>query len=126
LLVPNVIRIYHGSQSYNLHYHSYSGKTKDKSLTDLSNDGIIHSQFKNDEKMKFLTYAAQIHKFKSIQYYIVYDIETMEELIDNQGKDLYIEMHDNLSSSAFSSTNIISNLQKSTRKIYLIILLSDS
>jgi hypothetical protein len=60
-------------------------------------------------------------KFKPTEYYIVYDFETMEELIDNKKEDTTIELEDNSSSSSSSSSSVST---KSTEKISHIVLFS--
>jgi hypothetical protein len=56
-----------------------------------------------------------MNKFKPTEYYIVYDFETMEELINNKKGDTTIDLEDDSSSSAPT---------KSTEKISHIVLLS--
>jgi hypothetical protein len=60
-------------------------------------------------------------KFKPTEYCIVYDFETMEELIDNKKEDITIEVKDDSSSSSSTSS---SAPVKSTEKISHIVLLS--
>jgi hypothetical protein len=59
--------------------------------------------------------------FKPTDYYIVYDFETMEELIDNKKKDTTIDLEDDSSSSSSSSSSVST---KSAEKISHIVLLS--
>jgi hypothetical protein len=61
-------------------------------------------------------------KFKPTEYYIVYDFETMEELIDNKKEDITIELEDDSSSSSSSSSSSVPT--KSTENISHIVLLS--
>jgi hypothetical protein len=62
-----------------------------------------------------------MEKFKLTEYYMVYDFETMEELIDNKKEDITIELEDESSSLSSSSS---STPTKSTEKISHIFLLS--
>jgi hypothetical protein len=63
-----------------------------------------------------------MEKFKPTEYYIVYNFETMEELINNKKENTTIELEDDSSSSSSSSSS--STPRKSTEKINHIVLLS--
>jgi DNA phosphorothioation-dependent restriction protein DptG len=64
-----------------------------------------------------------MEKFKSAEYNIVYNFETIKELIDNKKEDTTFELEDHSSSSSSSSS---STPIKSTEKISHIVLLSSA
>jgi hypothetical protein len=115
------MRVFHIPNTFQRHIRSCGGKIKDKQLTTSRTEEIIDLYFTGDPNVKYLTCTDQMDKFKPTEHYIVYDIETMEELIDNKKEDTTIKLEDNSSSSASSSS---STPTKSTEKISYIVLLS--
>jgi hypothetical protein len=104
------MRVFHNPNAFQRHIRSCGGKIKDKQLT-----------VSRTENIKYLTCTDQMDKFKPTEYYIVFDFETMEELIDNEKEDITIELEDDSSSLSSSSSSAPT---KSTEKISCIVLLS--
>jgi hypothetical protein len=115
------MRVFHNPNAFQRHIRSCGGKVKDKQLTVSRTEDIIDPYFTGDSNGKYLTCTDQMDKFKPTEYYIVYDFETMEELIDNKKEDITIELEDDFSSSSSSS---FSTPIKSTEKISYPVLLS--
>jgi hypothetical protein len=77
------MRVFHNPNAFQRHIRSCGGKVRDKQLTVSRTEDIIDPYFTGDPNVKYLTCTDQMDKFKPTEYYIVYDFETMEELIDN-------------------------------------------
>jgi hypothetical protein len=73
---------FHNPNAFQHHIRSCGGKIKDKQLTVSRTEDIIDPYFTGDPNVKYLTCTDQMDKFKPTEYYIVYDFETMEELIN--------------------------------------------
>jgi hypothetical protein len=108
------MRVFHNPNAFQRHIRSCGGKIKEKQLIVFRIEDIIHPYSTRDQNVKYLTYTNQMKKFKPTEYYIVYDFETMEELINNKKEDTTIELEDDSSSSNSSSS---STPTKSTEKI---------
>jgi hypothetical protein len=122
-------RVFHLKHAYSKHYRECDGKVKDKQLKVLTDDKIINPYFTQNPVVKYLYCTDQLDLFRPTQYYIVYDFETMEEIISkNDEQNTHIDIEDNnelnsSSSSSCDSNNKIVN-KKSTDKMSDIILLS--
>jgi hypothetical protein len=94
------MRVFHNPNAFQRHIRSCGGKVKDKQLTVSRREDIIDPYFTGDPNVKYLTYTDQMDKFKPTECYIIYDFETMEELIDNKKEDTTIELEEEESSSS--------------------------
>jgi hypothetical protein len=84
--------VYHLKHSYNKHYKECDGKVKDKQLQVLHDEKIINPYFMQNLVVKYLYCTDQIHLFRPAEYCIVYDFETMEEIIgDDDEQNTHIE-----------------------------------
>jgi hypothetical protein len=115
------MRVFHNPNAFQRHICSCGGKVKNKQLTVSRTENLIDPYFTGDPNVKYLTSTDQIYKFKLTEYYIVYDFETTEELINNKKEDITIKLEEDSSSSSSSST---STPTKSTETIRHIVLLS--
>jgi hypothetical protein len=116
--------VYHLKHAYNKHYKDCDGKVKDKQLQLLHDDKIINPYFTQNPVVKYLYCTDQIELFRPTEYYIVYDFETMEEIIeDDDEQNTHIDVEDSKESSSSSSSSDITK-KKSTDKISHITLLS--
>jgi hypothetical protein len=114
--------VYRLKHVYNKHYKGCDGKVKDKQLQVLQNDKIINPYFIQNPVVKFLYCTDQIELFRPTEYYIVYDFETVEEIIrDDDEQNTHIDIEDSEESSTSGSSDITK--KKSTDKISHIILL---
>jgi hypothetical protein len=103
--------------------------TKNKELITSRKDDNINPYFSNDSNVKYLTCTDQMDMFKPTEYYIVYDLETIEESLDNNFENITIDREDDDSSSSSlsqpsSSSSSSSSPAKSTTKISHVDLLS--
>jgi hypothetical protein len=115
--------VYHLKHAYNKHYREYDGK--DKQLQVLHDDKIINPYFVQNPVVKYLYCTNQIELFRPTEYYIVYDFETMEEIIgDDEEQNTHIDVEDSKESSSSSSSSSDITKKKSTDKISHITLLS--
>jgi hypothetical protein len=115
------MRVFHNYNVYNGHEKHCVGMTKDNQLIASRKDYNIDRYFSGDPNVKYFTCRDQMDKFKPTEYYIVYDFETLEELIDNKKEDITIELEDDSSSSSSSSSSAPT---KSTTNISYVVLLS--
>jgi hypothetical protein len=91
---------------YNKHYLECDGKVKDKQLQVLHDDKIINPYFIQNLKVMYLYCTDQLELFRPIQYYIVYDFKTMEEIIgEDDGQNKHIDIEDSEESSSSSSND---------------------
>jgi hypothetical protein len=124
------MRVFHNYNSHNSYEKYCTGITKDKQLVVSHKDDAIDPYFTGDPHVKYLTYTDQMDKFKPTEYYIDYDLETMEKpLNNNNNENITIEREDDDSSSSSlsqpsSNSSSSSSPAKGTTKINNIVLLS--
>jgi hypothetical protein len=115
--------VFHLKHAYNKHYLECDDKVKDKQLQVLHDDKIINPYFIQNTIVKYLYCMNQIDLFRPTEYYILYDFETMEEIIeDDDEQNTHIDIEDSEESSSSSSSDTVK--KKSTDKISHITLLS--
>jgi hypothetical protein len=76
------ISIFHNNAGYNAHIQDCNGKSNERKCIVNDDDEAIDPNFTNNQVMKRLAIKDQTDKFKKTKYYITFDIETMEELIN--------------------------------------------
>jgi hypothetical protein len=81
----------------------------------LNNNKIINQYFTHNLVVKCLYCIGQLELFRPAQYYIVYDFETMEEIIskdDEQNAYMDVEERKECSCSSSSSCDINCDILK--------------
>jgi hypothetical protein len=112
------MRVFHNPNAFERHIRSCGWKIKDKQLIVSRTEDIIDPYLTGDPNVKYLTCTDQMDKFKPIKYNIVYDFETMEELIDNKKEDITIELEDHSSSSSSSPSSSSSSSSRLVTLFY--------
>jgi hypothetical protein len=110
--------VFYLKHAYNKHYLNSDSKEKDKQLNVLTDDKIINPSCTD-----------QLELFGLTQYYIIYDFETMEEIIskdDEQNTGIDIEDNNEFNSCSSCSCDTSGKIvnKKSTDNMSHIILLS--
>jgi hypothetical protein len=121
--------VFHLKHEYSKHYRECDCKVKDKQLKVLIDDKIINPYFTQNPVVKYLYCTDQLDLFRPTEYYIVYDFEMMEEIINKDDEqNTHIDREDNneFNSSSRSSCDTTGEIlnKKSTDKMNYIILLS--
>jgi hypothetical protein len=78
------MRVFHSYTAYNSQERHCTGMGQNKQLVISRKDDNVDPYFSSNPNVKYLTCTDQMDKFKSTEYYIVYDFESMEEPLDKK------------------------------------------
>jgi hypothetical protein len=75
------VSIFHNYTGNNAYIQDCNRKSNERKCVVNDDDKAVDPNFTNNQIARYLTIKDQMNKYRKTKYYIIFDIETMEELV---------------------------------------------